>query len=69
MEKKFNNFGRENKVLTSEWEMVTKNNDGEPEVTTLHRYEYQGDMDTVKELITPPDKKLNSGKENSGEPL
>ena len=35
---KNNNFGRENKILTSEWEMVTKNNEGEPEVTTLHRY-------------------------------
>jgi len=55
---KNNNFGRENKILTSEWEMVTKNNEGEPEVTTLHRYEYQGDLETAKELLIPPEKEL-----------
>lgn len=61
-----NNFGRNNKILTSEWEMVTKNNDGEPEVTTLHRYEYQGDMDTVKELITPPEQEVKFRKRKLG---
>ena len=61
-----NNFGRSNKILTSEWEMVTKNNDGEPEVTTLHKYEYQGDMDTVKELITPPEQEIKFRKRKLG---
>lgn len=69
MEKKFNqnnNFGRNNKILTSEWEMVTKNNDGEPEVTKLHKYEYQGDLETVKELIIPPEKELKYRKRKIG---
>lgn len=29
--------------LASTWEMMSKNNDGEPEVTTLHKYEYPVD--------------------------
>lgn len=63
---KNNNFGRENKILTSEWEMVTKNNEGEPEVTTLHRYEYQGDLETAKELLIPPEKELKFRKRKIG---
>lgn len=63
---KNNNFGRENKILTSEWEMVTKNNEGEPEVTTLHRYEYQGDIETAKELLIPPEKELKFRKRKIG---
>lgn len=64
---KNNNFGRENKILTSEWEMVTKNNEGEPEVTTLHRYEYQGDLETAKELLIPPEKELKFRKRKLGQ--
>jgi len=40
----------ENGRLVSTWEMMSKNQDGEPEVTTLHKYEYKA----VKELILQP---------------
>lgn len=33
----------DNGRLASTWEMMSKNNDGEPEVTTLHKYEYAVD--------------------------
>lgn len=40
--------------LTSTWEMLTKNAEGEPEVTTLHRYEFGTTADaTVYEAIEP----------------
>jgi len=38
--------------LASTWEMMSKNNDGEPEVTTLHKYEYA--KDKSKDLIFQP---------------
>lgn len=63
---KNNNYGRENKILTSEWEMVTKNNEGKPEVTTLHKYEYHGDLESAKELIVPPEQKLKFRKQKMG---
>jgi hypothetical protein len=46
--------------LVSTWEMMSKNNDGEPEVTTLHKYEYgrgSGDLlvKPVEAAIITPD--------------
>lgn len=52
-----NNY-RTEKVLVSEWEGLTKNDDGEPEVTTLHKYEYQVPPEAIKEVLVPPEEEL-----------
>lgn len=61
MERPKDNSNTEKGRLTSTWEMMSKNNEGEPEVTTLHKYEYGRNggiqIEPVEAAIIAPDKR------------
>lgn len=55
----------ENGKLVSTWECVTKNTDNEPEVTTLHKYEYDEPVEESQFLSQASPVRINSSRTRS----